>query len=182
MARFMTVGLIGLGFSCVVAAPASAAPIPLTPIVVGGGDSHAFVQIDFGDGATYVFDVAFEGDVDGFGLLDQIKTDVDGFTFTLESFPFGDALNLVAYDGHSNAGFEVGSNGYWGYYTRGGAGEAWVSSMVGAGDRLATDGGWDAWTWNEDFINVEPRDVTLVPEPAALALASVIAVAVLRRR
>src|SRR5690606_2654131 len=79
MARFMTVGLIGLGFSCVVAAPASAAPIPLTPIVVGDGDSHAFVQIDFGDGATYVFDVAFEGDVDGFGLLDQIKTDVDGF-------------------------------------------------------------------------------------------------------
>jgi hypothetical protein len=143
------------------------------PIVVGSGDNTAHVVINFDDGAAYEFAASFDGAQTGIGLFDVIEAET-----TLETVrvPFGlsTLIDGIIYEGHADVGFGGGDD-WWHYWIRASADAPWVESMVGAADRVVTDGAWDGWVYGSAL----PPNV---PEPTALALLGAAMLALARRR
>lgn len=157
-----------VGVVCGVLAAAGGAGA--TPIGVGTGDNRAEVYIEFGDGATYTFEVAFDDIVNGMELLDIVEAH-EPLT-TVRSFG-GMFLDGITYDGHSNIGYDGGEN-WWHYWTRDGGGEWFAPQAYGALDREVHDGSSDGWIYG--------RDGAPLPEPGTVLLSVAGMAFALRRR
>jgi len=164
-ARFVLVVVAGLGLS----AAAACGDI----IAVGSGDDHATLVVNFGDGADFVFDVAFTGTTTGLGLFDLIEAET-ALTTVRNDFGWGVFIDGIAYAGHSNTGWGGGED-WWHYWTMDAPGGAWEEPQVGATDRIVADGYSDGWVYGT-------ADVPATPEPATLALAALGAAGALLRR
>lgn len=65
------------------------------------------------------------------------------------------------------------NSGFWAYYNKSVSGDAWAESMVGAADRLLSNGAWDGFSFAPNFSSVTPSEpfaVGPVPEPTTLSL------------
>lgn len=138
----------------------SKAALATDPIAVGSGANTAHVVINFSDGANYQFDVSFDGETSGIGLMDIIEA---GTALETERTYYGDAafIDGITYAGDSDIGFGGGED-WWHYWVRESDAEAWQSPDYGASSRTVADGSWDGWVYGNAG---EP-----VPEPATLAL------------
>ena len=143
------------------------------PIAVGSGGNTAHVVVNFEDGAAYQFAVSFDGTQTGIGLFDVIEAET-----TLETVrvPFGlsTLIDGISYEGHSNQGFGGGDD-WWHYWTKASIDAAWMESMVGAADRVVTNGSWDGWVYGSALPPT-------VPEPGAVMLLGAGAIVALSRR
>jgi hypothetical protein len=142
------------------------------PIEVGSGENQADVVIEFSSGAWYEFDVFFDGTTTGLGLFDIIEFETDLETVRLD-FGFGEFIDGIIFDGHSDVGFGGGEN-WWHYWTREVGESSWTASFIGAADRTVTDGDADGWVYG----NANPP----VPEPTSAVFAAAVMVVVARRK
>lgn len=153
---------------------ACAANVDATIIQAGAGNHHATLMVEFGDGADYTFDVAFDGTTTGLGLFDIIEADpwVD-LTTVRDDFGWGEFIDGIAYDGHSDTGF-LGDENYWHYWVKDSAAASWGYASVGAADRVVEDGFFDGWVYGHANAPL--------PEPAAVMLLLAGGLIGLRRR
>jgi hypothetical protein len=150
---------------------AGAAVTQATVIPVGTGANKANVQVEFGDGAGYTFEVSFDGSKTGMGLLDIIEANTS-LTAVRNDFGWGVFVDGFIYDGHSNVGWGGGEN-WWHYWVRESGQNAWESPSYGAVTRAATDGSWDGWVYG--------RASAPTPEPATALLFGLMGVFVMCR-
>ena len=146
-------------------------PTAAQTIPVGTGSSSAGVYIEFQDGAIYEFDVSFDGSPTGIGLFDLIEADTS-LTTVRGDFGFGVFIDGITFDGHSNVGYGGGDD-WWHYWVRE-PGGVWMSSSVGAGARVLSDGASDGWVYGHGGAPV--------PEPQTLTLALIAAGFITARR
>jgi len=134
---------------------------------VGTGSNSSFVQFQFTNLNTYLYEVRYDGALYGNDLFAIIASAQPGFfSYTTEQFSFGVALFGVSIGGDSDSGFGNPPDylDYWHYWTKDSAADAWSESWVGFGDRAVSNGSWDGWVFNSAL---EPA---AVPAPGALAL------------
>lgn len=153
------------------AAPAAAIPIEAQ---VGAGPDLATIVLEFSDGAQYAFEVLFDEAVatSGIDVMQTLEAGVPGFSLSLLDYGFGLFVDGIGYDGHADAGYGGGED-FWHYWTRESADQAWLSSQVGAADRLLADGAWDGWVYG--------TATAPLPEPGTGALVAWGLLAVARR-
>lgn len=151
-----------IGFKCIVGMVCAllAGAAAANPIAVGSGINSADVYINFKDGAIYDFDVSFDGSTTGLGLFDIIESQTV-LTTVRKTFGIGQYIDGISFDGHSNAGYGGGAD-YWHYWVRDNDLSPWVSSNVGALDRVVINGVEDGWVYGS---NAAP-----VPEPGIIAV------------
>jgi len=145
---------------------------------VGDGANASYLQFEFTNSNTYLYEVRYDGSIRGSDLLGIVAAAQPGFfSYQVISFSFGDALFAVAIGSDSDEGFGTPPDylDYWHYWTRGSADAPWTASMTGFADRVVANGSWDGWVFNS---NAAP---SIVPAPASLALLAG-AAAVRRRR
>jgi hypothetical protein len=136
-------------------------------LAVVNADSRLFAHV-----GNYVWGTAVQGlgyDLNGNGTFAVSPSlNFDGGGIALTTSP--DDLRAPADDGDHYV--EGWNNGFWAYYTKTTANDAWASSMVGAGDRSLTDGAWDGFSFAPNFSGPEPGEpfAAPIPEPATLAL------------
>ena len=147
---------------------------------VGSGASRSYLQFEFANSNTYLYEVRYDGVLRGDDLFAIVAAAQPSFfSYQVVSFSFGDALFGVTIGGDSNEGFGNPPSylDYWHYWTREPAASTWTSAMIGFGDRVVSNGSWDGWVFNSD------APPAAVPTPAAgLALASGALLARRRRR
>jgi hypothetical protein len=109
----------------------------------------------------------------GTGLFDIIEAHT---ALDTARASFGDStfIDGISYDGHANQGYGGGDD-WWHYWTKSDSASPWVSSMVGASDRVVTDGAWDGWVYGSGLAPV-------VPEPAGVILLGATTLLLARRR
>lgn len=169
---------IGLGLSL---SPAHADLIELEPIQVGSGSASSFVQIEFFEGQTYLFEVFHvNAQTTGMDLLYTLDTELgDEFILDYQSFDFGNVITGLGFDGL----FESSDNEedkWWWYWVRDSHGSEWEFSLAGVTDRIVSDGSWDGWVFGRDDA---PVTIKVIPAPpATLALACLLFVGRRRRR
>lgn len=137
------------------------------PIEAGQGFQSAFVHLEFFDGDAHLFEVYFDGaETSGFDLLVTLDEE-PGLDFELEfeTFPFGNLVTGLGYDGQFESGDGSGGDDFWHYWTRETVDESWSQPMVGPGDRIVDDGTWDGWVFGRD-----DAPTPLIPAPGALVL------------
>lgn len=147
--------------------------------VVGTGSSASFVQIEFANANAYLYEVRYDGALFGDDLFAIIAQAQPGFfSYTTQSFSFGDALFGIAIGGDANEGFGTPPAylDYWHYWTRGATGDAWTESFIGFGDRAVSNGSWDGWVFDSAAA---PQ---AVPAPGAIALGAMALLGMRRRR
>ncbi len=150
------------------------------PIAVGTGDSTVHVLINFGDGAQYQFDVAFNGTPTGTQLLDIISANTT-LTTVQNDFGFGIFIDGIAFDGHSNSGFGGGED-WWHYWTRDSDADPFTSPQdFGSTGRIVHNGNWDGWVYGNAEAPLG-ASVATSPEPASAALLLVGGVMLIGRR
>ena len=146
---------------------------------IGSGANESTVQIQFGNGNSYLYGVRYDGVETGQGLFERIAAAQPGFfSFEVIGFSFGDALFAIAIGADSNSGFgnPPAYLDYWHYWTRGDATGAWTESFVGFGDRTVSDGSWDGWVFDSADAPLQ------VPAPAAFAVLGITCGVRARRR
>jgi hypothetical protein len=134
---------------------------------VGTGAHESTVQIQFGNGNTYLYGVRYDGVETGQGLFEIIAAAQPGnFSFEVISFSFGDALFGITIGADSASGFgnPPAYLDYWHYWTRSDAASVWDESFIGFGDRTVANGSWDGWVFDSASAP------NAVPAPAAFAL------------
>ena len=132
-------------------------------VPVGDGPNLATVVVQFSSGDTFVFDTAFQpATLTGLELMDIIEAETALTTYRLD-FGFGAFIDGMTYGPHSDIGFGGGED-WWHYWTRADNGSPWVSSMIGAGDRVVSDGAWDGWVYGSAM------PPNYIPEPSSLLL------------
>ena len=145
---------------------------------VGSGASASFLQFEFTNSNTYLYEVRYDGSLRGDDLFAIVAAAQPGFfNYEVVSFSFGDALFTVAIGSDADGGFGTPPDylDYWHYWTRGSAEAQWTASMTGFADRVVTNRSWDGWVFNS---NAAP---SIVPAPATIVLLASVA-AVRRRR
>jgi hypothetical protein len=143
------------------AAPAAALPIEAS---VGTGPDLATVVLEFKDGADFVFEVAFDDSVTttGIDVMQVLETELASFSLTILDFGFGFFIDGIDYDGHSNSGFGGGED-YWHYWTKDAELDPWLSSPIGAADRIVADGAFEGWVYGSASAPIpEPGTAVLV--------------------
>jgi hypothetical protein len=102
----------------------------------------------------------------GFAVSPGLSFDAGGIAFDTNP---DDARAASDLNDHYLEGWNFG---FWGYFTKSNAGDAWTSSQVGAGDRSLADNSWDGYSFAPGFAGPEPGDpvAAVVPEPALAAL------------
>ena len=134
---------------------------------VGAGASASFVEFQFTNLNTYLYEVRYDGALYGNDLFAIIASAQPGFfSYTTEQFSFGVALFGVSIGGDSDSGFGNPPDylDYWHYWTREAGETAWTESWVGFGDRAVSNGSWDGWVFNSAAAPAA------IPAPGALAL------------
>ena len=147
-------------FVCLFVAVAAVSSVVFaTPIMeVGAGDNTADLLIEWKDGFSLEFAVSFSTDtVSGLELI-QIAEAGSDLGLVIENFGWGDYVDGISYQGHSDVGFGGGED-WWHYWNKDGD-QGWISPMFGASDRIVLDGSADGWVYGRDTI----------PEPASLLL------------
>lgn len=175
---------------------------------VGSGANTSICVFDFG-GVEYAFGYHYDGAKTGADLLAALN---GNFGIAIAYHPVYGTPTDISYGGYSISNDPIGDDytGYPGYYVSGGStlnqwvvppltihydgggtnGPAWLSSDAGLASRSLVDGSWDGWV-QAKFDNVTwvgfaaPPDGTfasVVPEPAALSLLAVGALALFGRR
>jgi hypothetical protein len=147
---------------------------------VGEGDQSAALQFDFLDGRTWVFDVAWTGELSGRGAFDLIAADTTGrfaFDFEIISYSFGDFLVGVTIEdaSHHGTGTPPDYVDTWHYWTAETADEPWTESFIGFNDRALADGGRDGWVFGT------LATPAVVPAPGVLTF-GILGLAATRRR
>ena len=146
---------------------------------VGSGASASFLQFEFTNSNTYLYEVRYDGSLRGDDLLAIVAAAQPGFfSYEVISFSFCDALFGIAIGSDADEGFGTPPDylDYWHYWTRASSQSAWSASMTGFADRVVADGSWDGWVFNS---NAAP---SIVPAPATLVLVAAAATATRRRR
>ena len=125
-----------------------------------------------------------------------------GFGGGLGSSVFGIGYDANGNGGSFTSGFEGAENGsasdpgdlyaegwftgYWAYFVAESTDTSWGYSGLGFSNRELTDGAWDGWSFQRDFVGDVPVTPTAaaagVPEPGTASLLIVGAVAALFRR
>lgn len=146
------------------AAPSVALPVEAT---VGSGGNTANIVIEFGDSASFLFEVLFSGtEISGIDALSVIETALTP-TFLVDLIDFGPVFGFsvdgVTYGAHSNVGF-VDPDGFWHYWTKEAELDSWAFSSVGGSFRMLQDGSWDGWKYGSG---------SPVPEPGTAALLAI---------
>jgi hypothetical protein len=139
--------------------------LPLTG-QAGSGPESSFVQVDFSDGASFVWEVFYDtaggtAFVTGLDLLQTLEAELAAFSLDLLVFSFGTVVDGITFGSHSNVGFGGGED-FWHYWARDDAAGAWGFSPFGADVRTVADGSWDGWRYGSAAAPVA--------EPATLAL------------
>lgn len=153
-----------------------AASADAAPILIGSGDDHVNLLVQFSEGTLYEFDVAFtDGDAfNGLNVLDVVEAAGIGFS-TVRVFG-GAFIDGISYDGHNDSGFGGGED-WWHYWYLEPGDADWTSSFVGAGDRVMHDGYTEGWVYGFATVPGAPT-----PEPATVGLMIVSALAFVCRR
>lgn len=135
-------------------------------------DSRLYAHIGNYAWGTAILGIGFDLNGNGnFSVTPALSFNGNGF-FTSTS-P-NDARVAVESGDHYVEGWNTG---YWEYFNKASAVEAWSSANDGITGRLLTDGAWDGLNFNLGFAwpgaaPSEPIAVTAVPEPTAIALFS----------
>lgn len=143
-------------------------------IPVGSGANHSQLVVNFGDGAAYDFDVAYDAPVTGLGLFDIIQAETTLTTDRIWWDKFKAwTIDGIGYDGHSDSGWMGGEN-YWHYWVRDSASDPWSYSLEGVDVRAAADGTGDGWVYGSVGEPIIPGGGGGgggdIPEPATLLL------------
>jgi hypothetical protein len=131
---------------------------------VGSGASMSYLQFEFANSNTYLYEVRYDGALRGNDLFAIVAAAQPSFfSYQVVTFSFGDALFGVTIGTDTNEGFgnPPAYLDYWHYWTRESGASAWTSSMIGFGDRTVSNGSWDGWVFNSD------APPAAVPTPAA---------------
>ncbi len=147
--------------------------------VVGSGTSASFVQFQFTNANTYLYEVRYDGAMTGKGLFAIIGSAQPGFfAYTYDTYSFGDFVTGITIGADSDSGYGTPPDylDYWHYWTRTSVGDAWTESFVGFGDRTVSNGSWDGWVFNSAAAPAA------VPGPGAIALLAMTGMARRRRR
>jgi hypothetical protein len=140
------------------------------------------VQVQFKDDAFYQFNVSYDGTATGIDLLRMIEDAEIGFDATIQDHGFGEYVDGLSYDGHSNAGYGGGED-WWHYWTRDSEADDWSQPQeYGASGRTAADGTWDGWVYGSDTPPGTSQAGTSLPEPATFAIVGLGSVVLLQRR
>lgn len=135
--------------------------------VVGSGANASFIQFQFTNENTYLYEVRYDGSMTGRALFDVVAAAQPGFfSFTYDSFSFGDFVTGITIGTDTDFGYGSPPDylDYWHYWTRGSATDTWTESFIGFADRVVTNGSWDGWVFNSASAP------NAVPAPSALAL------------
>ncbi|MEY3025947.1 MAG: hypothetical protein RLZZ238_844 [Planctomycetota bacterium] len=162
--------------SCLLVTVASAHADLVGSYTIGSGTSTSFVQFEFTNANTYLYEVRYDGAMSGSDLLAVIAAaQPDYFSYEVQSFSFGDVLFGVSIGADADAGFGTPPDylDYWHYWTKEPGDAAWTESWIGFGDRVVLDGSWDGWVFNS------ANAPSTVPGPGAVC---VLALARLLRR
>lgn len=147
--------------------------------MVGSGSQTSYLQFDFANSNTYLYEVRYDGAQRGSDLLAIVAAAQPGFfSYQTVSFSFGDALFGVTIGADANAGFGTPPAylDYWHYWTREPGASAWVDSLIGFGDRAVSNGSWDGWVFDS---NGQPASV---PAPAVGSVLACVGMTSRRRR
>ena len=147
--------------------------------VVGSGANASFIQFQFTNENTYLYEVRYDGSMTGRALFDVVAAAQPGFfSFTYDSFSFGDFVTGITIGTDTDFGYGSPPDylDYWHYWTRASATDAWTESFIGFADRVVTNGSWDGWVFNSASAP------NAVPTPSALALLAGGLLATRRRR
>ncbi len=167
------------GFIASMAIAANAAADLTGSYIVGTGSSSSFVQFQFTNLNTYLYEVRYDGALFGDDLFAIIAASQPGyFSYTTQQFSFGVALFGVTIGADADSGFGNPPDylDYWHYWTREGASAAWTESMIGFGDRAVSNGSWDGWVFDSAGAP------SAVPAPGVVALLALGGLAMRRRR
>ncbi len=152
---------------------------------VGLGDSVSYVQIEFDNDHTYVFDVAYvdDGSVNGWDLMQIIETELPTIlSMQYETYSWGNWLQGLSVENDHAFGTGAGFpdlDDYWAYWVAPPGTDAdWEFSSVGADNRLVSDGSWDGWTFHPS--GATPPQA--IPGPSVLALLLLPVLGAKRRR
>jgi len=119
-------------------------------IEVGTGINTANVYVEWSDGHHAEFLVRFgQSETDtttGLGLMDIIEAETE-LTTVRQDFGWGEFVDGISYQGHTDAGF--GGGELWWHYWEDDAGSrlSWTPSMAGAAARIVAHGDADAWIY-----------------------------------
>ena len=115
---------------------------------------------------TAVFGLGYDRDGDGaFGVSPDPGFDAAGVAWSTNP---NDSRVATDAEDHWREGW---NSGYWAYYLKSDEASAWGASMVGAADRVLTDGVWDGWRFAPGFTATPPGSaVPAVPEPSTLGM------------
>jgi hypothetical protein len=167
----------------VLASSARADFLELEPIPVGSGFVSSFVQIDFLDGPTHVFEVFHDNNnTTGMDLLYTLDTELgEQFTLDYDAFDFGNIITTLGFGGFEQTS-DAGQGLFWLYWVRESLHDAWAFSGEGKTSRIVSAGSWDGWVFGGG-IDDPPIAVKLIPAPpATLVLAGLLIVGRRRRR
>ena len=135
--------------------------------VVGSGANASFIQFQFTNENTYLYEVRYNGSMTGRALFDVVAAAQPGlFSFTYDSFSFGDFVTGITIGADTDFGYGSPPDylDYWHYWTRASGTDAWTESFIGFADRVVANGSWDGWAFNSASAP------NAVPAPGALAL------------
>lgn len=135
------------------------------PIGVGSGQNQAGLFVMWSDGYSVEFNVSFDGNTTGLGLLETVDAELaNNFTVTTTDWGWGITIEGIEYIDdlggiHFNPGY-IGGENWWHYWNKNAGQSDWTMSWVGCKDRLVNNGDYDGWVYGFDTI----------PEPTTAAI------------
>lgn len=170
---------------CAVRAEAYTVDDVLVDSWAGSGSNEVLLVVDFwpdnGQDDSFGFGYRFDqASITGLDLLDALDAAGNGLTYAedggfVTDFWYDDGTT-VHHTGYS------WPDSWWSYWTSDDYGEAWVSPLVGPGDRVLVGGDTDGWFAKPGDDFETPPTTPLVPEPGTLSILLLGAAALRRRR
>jgi PEP-CTERM putative exosortase interaction domain len=137
----------------------------------------------YGHFGSYVWGTAIQGlgydlNGNGFSVSPSLTFDAGGLAFTTSPDDLRTASDAAD---HYIEGWDYG---FWAYYNKSSADEAWTSALIGAEFRALSDGVWDGYSFAPEFSGPEPGEpfAAPIPEPTIFAMTFLGAGIVLFRR
>ncbi|MEJ5237327.1 MAG: PEP-CTERM sorting domain-containing protein [Limisphaera sp.] len=129
-------------------------------VAVVRADARLFAHLGQYAWGTAVFGLGYDRNDNGiFSVTPAPGFDADGVAWSLSP---NDARTADDPADHWREGW---NNGFWAYYTKSTADDPWASSMVGAADRVLSDGVWDGWRFAPGFAGQPPGTPAPAPVP-----------------